>query len=389
MKKDLEKLLDEWRISDAEEFKEDLDSFGEDEVSSDALDRILSASMKKAGYRHEGAITMNRTTKNIKNDQSTGYGEVSRFRGVAAIAACLAITVTGIIAAKTMFGSRIGTDEGAASSMQVTEQLPAQNTEQLSSAPDDSVNAAVTDSADESKPEETSAPAETSEPDTSSINEAVEPKKAVAPSITPEEILSMSIEELKELSNNEYEIVKSKWSPQHQCYGYRFKAFPEYVCAFDGLVNPDEVEFKESFETKFPPNWIEVDPGVDMGDGVYAGMTYNELKELSNGNIYMDFTWRWLIRATVDGKQYCFEIEDLTDEELGILGDRLDSSTQQNENGYPAIDASDVDPTTTYGIIFSWNRMDEDEWAINHYKGVDDEWLKSMYDEETLKKYGY
>ena len=52
-------------------------------------------------------------------------------------------------------------------------------------------------------------------------------------------------------------------------------------------------------------------------------------------------------------------------------------------------DGSYIDPATTYGIIFSCERMDKEEWAINHYKGVDDEWLKSMFDEETLQEYGY
>lgn len=370
MKKDLEKLLDEWQISDAEEFEEDLDSFGEDEVSSDALDRILSASMKKAGYRNEGAITMNRTHRDIKNDQYTGYGEVSRFRGVTAIAACLAIVITGAIAAKTMFGGRIDTQPGTKVSTQLTEQT---------------TTASLNDSKTET--ETTEAPAVTSEPDTGSKKDDAQPESHI--DITPDEILSMSIEELKELSNNEYEIVESKWSPQHLCYGYRFKAFPEYVCAFDGFTNPDEAEFKESFHVKYPPDWIEVDEGVDMGGGVSAGMTYNEIKELSDGTIYIDFTWRWLIRATVDGKLCCFEIEDLTDEQRDILGDRLDSYQGQSADETPKADASDINPTTTYGIIFSWDRIDTTRWAVDHYKGVDDEWLKDMYDEETLKEYGY
>jgi hypothetical protein len=373
MKKDLEKLLDEWQISDAEEFEEDLDNFGEDEVSSDALDRILSSSMKKAGFEHQGAITMNRTSRDIKKEYNTGYGEIKRFRGVAAIAACLAIIVTGTIAAKTMFGGKLGTEPGT----QITTQLTGQTT-----LPDDSNPVQTTEAPKNENKTET----ETSEPDTSS-KEDVQPEGHI--DMTPDKIFSMSIEELKELSNNEYDIVESKWSPQHLCYGYRFKAFPEYVCAFDAFTTPDETAFMASDNVKYPPNWIEVDKGVDMGNGVTPGMTYNEIKELSDGTIYMRLPWRWLVCATVEGKQCCFEIEDLTDEQADILGERLESYVGQSEDETPKADASDVDPKTTYGIIFSWERMDVDKWAVDHYKGVDDEWLTSMYDEETLKKYGY
>ena len=87
--------------------------------------------------------------------------------------------------------------------------------------------------------------------------------------------------------------------------------------------------------------------------GKAAGMTYNEIKDRCDGEIYIKFPWRWLVCADVNGKQCCFEIEDLTEEERGILGDRLDASKAQDTYGYAITDASDVDPTTTYGLIFN------------------------------------
>jgi hypothetical protein len=163
----------------------------------------------------------------------------------------------------------------------------------------------------------------------------------------------MSIEELKWLSDYDYDIVESKWSPQHRCYGYRFAAFPEYVCAIDAFTDPDENSIINTYHVNESPNWIEVDPDVDMGNGISAGMTYNEIKDRCDGDIYIKFPWRWLVCATVNGKQCCFEIEELTGEECGILGDRLDASEAQDTYGYAIADASDIDPTTTYGLIFN------------------------------------
>ena len=290
---------------------------------------------------------MNRTANNM--NKAHNYGEVSRFRGGVAIAACLAIAVTGIVAAKAMFGSKNGTDKATAPSIQAAAQLSGQA------------------SIEQNKPGH-------------SVDHI---------DITPDEIFSMSIEELKELSGNEYDIVESKWSPQHECLGYRFAAFPEYVCAFDSFTDLDETSAAAVNNAKLPPDWIEVDEGVDMGNGIMAGMTYNEIKDRCDGNIYMKNGWRWLICAAVDGKQCYFETEDLTGEQYDILSERLGSYQGQSIDEEPKDYAADIDPATTYGIIFSWERMDKTLWAVEHYKGVDDEWLKSMYDEETLQEYGY
>ncbi|SDA32118.1 hypothetical protein SAMN02910447_03495 [Ruminococcus sp. YE71] len=387
MKKDLEKLLEEWQLSDAEEFKKDIDNFGEDEVSSDTLDRIVSSAMRKAGLEQEGAIKMTTTNKNIKTDDNSSYGEVSRFRGGMAIAACLAVAVTGVIAAKMMFGSRIGTGEENASGMQMTTQSPEQTT-----IPTDSVTAvteldSTDDSADEVADNSTD---DTSSNDTSSKTDAEQPVAHI--DMTPEKIFSMSTKELKELSNNQYEVVKAKFSPQHQCYGYRFAAFPEYVCAYDAF-NSDENSDTAIINDHLPPEWIEIDKGVDIGNGISAGMTYNEIKARCDGEIYAEPGWVWLICTTVGGRDYCFGIEDMTEEMYDALYDRLDIPKEEsNVNNPGKSDASDIDPVTEYGLIFRWAWMSNEEelkWAVDHYKGVDDEWLKEFYglDDEWLEKY--
>ena len=265
---------------------------------------------------------MNRTT-NMKKAQNNGYSEVSRFRGGAAIAACLAIAVTGIVGAKALFGSKNGTEETTAKTMQAAAQLNEQHRAGRSAKHID---------------------------------------------MTPDEIFSMSIEELKALSGNEDDIVESKWSPQHICYGYRFAAFPEYVCAFDSFVNADEFAFAASDNVKFPPDWIEIDEGVEIGKGISAGMTYNEIKDRCDGYIYMKSGWRWLVCAAVDGKQCCFEIEQLTNDEYDYLSDNLGTYMTQSVDDIPKADGSYIDPTTTYGIIFGCERMDKEEWAEEHYK---------------------
>ena len=53
MDKKLKRLMDKWEISDAEDFKADLERFGEDEVSNDTVDRILSSTLKKAGLEQQ------------------------------------------------------------------------------------------------------------------------------------------------------------------------------------------------------------------------------------------------------------------------------------------------------------------------------------------------
>ena len=97
MDKKLKKLMDEWQISDAEEFKADLENFGEDKVSSDSIERILSSTLQKAGFEEQGSepaskgvITMNRMNDDNKIDSIKRFGKVSNFHRGGAIAACLA-----------------------------------------------------------------------------------------------------------------------------------------------------------------------------------------------------------------------------------------------------------------------------------------------------------
>ena len=78
--------------------------------------------------------------------------------------------------------------------------------------------------------------------------------------------------------------------------------------------------------------------------------------EMNRQTAYYNNIWcpsRYLYSSTVNGKECCFEIEELSEEERGILDDRLDSSEEQDATGYPIADATDIDPTTTYGLIFN------------------------------------
>lgn len=89
------------------------------------------------------------------------------------------------------------------------------------------------------------------------------------------------------------------------------------------------------------------------------GMTYNELKEMCSGDIWVEGNfWRWIICANVNGKVYSFEFEDLTDEEIDILEARMEKDkTDSYELG--KADASDIDPTATYGLCFGWKNWSE------------------------------
>ena len=102
----------------------------------------------------------------MKKAQNNGYSEVSRLRGGAAIAAYLAIAVTGIVGATALFGSKTSTEENTADTMQAAVQLN----------------------------EQTTAVQNRSGHSVDHID------------ITPDQIFSMSIEELKALSGYEYDI---------------------------------------------------------------------------------------------------------------------------------------------------------------------------------------
>ncbi len=128
MDKKLKRLMDKWEISDAEDFKADLERFGEDEVSNDTVDRILSSTLKKAGLEQQdpapdkkGLITMNRINADNKIDRITETGKVIHFRRGAVIAACLAIVAASTFAVNTLVGGKIGTDEDNNSKIQIAQ----------------------------------------------------------------------------------------------------------------------------------------------------------------------------------------------------------------------------------------------------------------------------
>ncbi|WP_074961065.1 hypothetical protein [Ruminococcus albus] len=128
MDKDLKRLMDEWQISDAEEFKDDFENFGEDKVSSDSVERILSSTLQKAGFEQQssvpepkGVITMNRMNADNKIDSVKEFGKVSNFRRGSVIAACLAIVAASTFTVKMLVGGNIGADEDNNSRIQVAQ----------------------------------------------------------------------------------------------------------------------------------------------------------------------------------------------------------------------------------------------------------------------------
>ena len=398
MDKKLKRHMDKWHISDAEEFKADLECFGEDEVSRDTVDRILSSTLKKAGLEQKGVITMNKINAENKVDRTTRYSEVSHFRRGAAIAACLAIVAASTLAIKMLVGGNIGTDEDTTSKMQVTAQLPVQNSLPETSAADNSSSSEIDDSHDDSDNEvtepdssadsknvQTDSKADESEPQeiiltdpytdndtestpTESIREDVkQPTGSVE--MTVDKLLSMSVSELKALSNNDYELVQAA-SAQAPHYGYKCAAFPEYVfCVNEATttdVQPsDDVDY--AVYSYGSDTWhrvlsdekeqLNLYTGAYVGDGITVGMTYNEIKDIC-GDIYIDSSNDTLnLRApvTIEGRKWYIRFE-LTDEQEDIVFERLYESVGGKENltwdnpGHA--DISDMNPVSDCAVYF-------------------------------------
>lgn len=98
--------------ADSEIINDELDMIAEQcEISDDLQARILSSTMRKAGFEMK-TITMNKTKWNDRLEAAVRT-ETAHLRRGGALAACLALALTGTAAAVLLFGGRAGLGLGS------------------------------------------------------------------------------------------------------------------------------------------------------------------------------------------------------------------------------------------------------------------------------------
>ena len=112
MKEKLKALEESVSLADAERLSDELASFDDKySLAQDAQQRILSSVMRKAGFEMDKTIQIKRTKRDKTDSDRARVAEVSRARHGVAIAACLAVAVTGAVAAGLIFGRGVDIDQ--------------------------------------------------------------------------------------------------------------------------------------------------------------------------------------------------------------------------------------------------------------------------------------
>ena len=195
----------------------------------------------------------------------------------------------------------------------------------------------------------------------------IEAEKGI-PAMNVEELLSMSVDQLKALSDNNYEMEQAA-STQALHLGYKCSAFPEYVFCTDTFGKADAEHNTETyngkeFEISNTIDQLNLYTGANVGGGITVGMTYNEIKDIV-GDLYIESSNDSLnLRApvTIDGRTWYIRFV-LTQEQEDIVWDRLHDSVGGKENfswqtpGHA--DISDLNPISDCAVLFCWDIRDE------------------------------
>jgi RNA polymerase sigma factor (sigma-70 family) len=195
----------------------------------------------------------------------------------------------------------------------------------------------------------------------------IEPEKGL-PYMTVNEMLSMSVDQLKALSDNDYEMEQAA-SAQGMHLGYKCSAFPEYVFCTDTFGKADAEHNTETyngneFEISNTIDQLNLYTGAYVGDDITVGMTYNDIKD-KVGDLYIESSNDTLnLRApvTIDGRTWYIRFV-LTQEQEDKVWDRLYESVGGKENfswqtpGHA--DISDLNPVSDCAVLFCWDIRDE------------------------------
>lgn len=175
----------------------------------------------------------------------------------------------------------------------------------------------------------------------------IEPEKGL-PYMNVNELLSMSVDQLKALSDNDYEIVLSA-SNQAPYYAYKFAAFPQYVLGVSQAdclhTQPsDDVDYVYN-ESIYGPEYrilsdkkdqINLYNGAYVGDEITVGMSYSQIKEKLGTDISLhacNTSLNWASTVEIEGKTW-FLHYDLTDDQEQILKGIYDKQIDALEEEY-------------------------------------------------------
>ncbi|MBO4865871.1 MAG: sigma-70 family RNA polymerase sigma factor [Ruminococcus sp.] len=211
----------------------------------------------------------------------------------------------------------------------------------------------------------------------------IEAEKGI-PYMSVDEMLSMSVDQLKALSNNDYDIVLSA-SSQAPYYGYKFSAFPEYVLGMNqaGVMDTqpgDDVDYgvndKSIYGTEYRilgnnKEQLNLYEGAEVGAGITVGMSYSDIeqktgKKLSVGRI--ETSLDICAQVEIDGRTWYLHF-DLTDEQKErvqtIISDQIDALNAEyggwyiSSNNYSDItvdlDDLEFDPKCDIAVLNLWN----------------------------------
>ena len=211
----------------------------------------------------------------------------------------------------------------------------------------------------------TSEPAEPA-PETTEVPE--EKKEAQPVEMTAEKLFSMTNSELRELSNNDFEVVAEPGfnfaDSGSIVFGIKCRAFPNYIY----FVDYRNEEGQPSGPLDAPDRWhgdqkvvldseevreLIVQGNESLGEGISVGMTYSQIKE-ANGSLHLyndGFAYPW-----INGKVWGLHFV-LTAEEKALINQKFDEIALENEGttDIPMIDLTElgIDPVCDYAHIYN------------------------------------
>ena len=170
--------------------------------------------------------------------------------------------------------------------------------------------------------------------DTTTVNKAEEIKN-----LTGEKMLTMTPNQLFELSDNKYDKIPLNFV-QSLAYAYRCSAFPAYC-------------FSINYNDKNKIDAINLYKGAYINDDIYVGMTYNQIKEKNGGKLkirYVNCNVNFASQIEINGHKWdiAFDLTDEQKKEVRKRIDKLDPNHEMNiaNSGQYQVDISDINPTS-------------------------------------------
>ena len=215
-------------------------------------------------------------------------------------------------------------------------------------------------------------------------NSAPETKQETQPvEMSVDKMLSMTPSQLRELSNNDFELIESESWQVNPIKGIRCAAFPNYVFEISPRFAKGEPEGKLETYNGYPNagaagdtriiydseeiSQLALYDGAEVGGGVKVGMTYNEIKEALGVDpkvCQMTTTISPAAIVKIDGRIWLLHF-DLTDEQRtavmeqinAILEERTANMTEEEKERLSYADVINY-PGNPYNIKIDLSNLD-------------------------------